>query len=159
MREGELLALTPADIDFKNKTVRINKSFAHQHGQDIIQTPKTPKSNRTINIPDSLCEILKKHISHLYSSNQRIFFDLNKHTLSRHLKTAAAVAGVKPIRIHDLRHSHAALLIEMGFSPLIIQERLGHEDIKTTLGTYGHLYPSKGNEVAQELNEMILRSK
>lgn len=58
---------------------------------------------------------------------------------------------VKRIRIHDLRHSHASLLIEMGFSPLLISERLGNENIDTTLQTYSHLYPNKHNEIADKL--------
>lgn len=69
---------------------------------------------------------------------------------------------VKKIRIHDLRHSHASLLIEMGFSPLLISERLGHENIETTLQTYSHLYPNKHSEVAErleKLNEKNLNSE
>lgn len=60
--------------------------------------------------------------------------------------------GVKVIRLHDLRHSHASLLIEMGFSPLVIADRLGHEKITTTLQIYSHLYPNKQAEVAEKLD-------
>ena len=63
-------------------------------------------------------------------------------------------SGVKRIRIHDLRHSHASLLIEMGFSPLLIAERLGHEKVETTLQTYSHLYPNKHSEVSDKLQEL-----
>ena len=59
--------------------------------------------------------------------------------------------GVKRIRIHDLRHSHASLLVELGFQPLAIAERLGHEKIETTLNTYSHLYPNKQAELADRL--------
>ena len=58
--------------------------------------------------------------------------------------------GAKRIRVHDLRHSHASLLIEKGFTPLLIAERLGHEKIETTLETYSHLFPNKQNEVASK---------
>ncbi|KAJ53625.1 phage integrase family site-specific recombinase [Clostridium tetanomorphum DSM 665] len=61
---------------------------------------------------------------------------------------------VKQIRIHDLRHSHASLLIELGFTPLLISERLGHEKVQTTLDTYSHLYPNKGDVVANKLNDL-----
>lgn len=64
-------------------------------------------------------------------------------------------ANIKHIRIHDLRHSHASLLIELGFSPLLISERLGHENIETTLQTYSHLYPNKHAEVAEKLQALI----
>ena len=80
---------------------------------------------------------------------------LNKYSLAKALKRAAAVAGIKPIRVHDLRHSHASLLIEIGFSPLLISERLGHENIETTLQIYSHLYPNKAGEVAAKLNAFL----
>ena len=64
-------------------------------------------------------------------------------------------SGVKKIRIHDLRHSHASLLVEMGFSPLLIAERLGHERVQTTMETYSHLYPNKQAEVASRLDGMM----
>lgn len=70
------------------------------------------------------------------------------------MKLGCKLSGVEQIRIHDLRHSHASLLIEMGFSPLLIKERLGHEDIKTTLQTYSHLYPSKQEELIDKLNDI-----
>ena len=70
------------------------------------------------------------------------------------MKLGCRLSGVEQIRIHDLRHSHASLLIEMGFSPLLIKERLGHEDIKTTLQTYSHLYPSKQEELIDKLNDI-----
>ena len=60
-------------------------------------------------------------------------------------------SGVKKSRVHDLRHSHASLLVELGCSPVLISERLGHEDIKTTFQTYSHLYPNKQNEVVKSL--------
>ena len=63
-------------------------------------------------------------------------------------------SGVERIRIHDLRHSHASLLIELGFSPLLIAERLGHENIETTLNTYSHLFPHKQAQLALELEKL-----
>jgi len=65
------------------------------------------------------------------------------------------LAGVHRIRIHALRHSHASLLISMGENPLIIKERLGHEEIETTLGTYGHLYPNSNFDVAHKLKGIL----
>ncbi|SHK60068.1 Phage integrase family protein [Megasphaera elsdenii] len=91
-------------------------------------------------------------MNRLYSPDQRIFFNLNKSSLTRKLKATALETGVKVIRLHDLRHSHASLLIEMGFSPLVIADRLGHEKITTTLQIYSHLYPNKQAEVAEKLD-------
>lgn len=67
----------------------------------------------------------------------------------------AGLAGVHRIKIHSLRHSHASLLISMGENPLLIKERLGHEKIQTTLGTYGHLYPNTNLEVANKLTGVL----
>ena len=69
----------------------------------------------------------------------------------KRLKKYEALTGVKPIRVHDIRHSHVAYLIYQGVEPLIIKERLGHKDIQMTLNTYGHLYPSQQKKVAEML--------
>ena len=79
-------------------------------------------------------------------------FPTSKHTLPRALEKLAGLADVHRIKIHALRHSHASLLISMGENPLLIKERLGHEKIQTTLGTYGHLYPNTNVEVAKKIN-------
>lgn len=73
----------------------------------------------------------------------------------RIIKRHASLAGVHRIRVHALRHSHASLLISLGENPLVIKERLGHEDIQTTLGTYGHLYPNMNFEAAKRLNGLV----
>ena len=70
------------------------------------------------------------------------------------LKKACELSGVKKIRIHDLRHSHASLLINLNFSPTLIADRLGHENVTTTLNIYGHLYPSKQAEVVEKLEKL-----
>ena len=70
------------------------------------------------------------------------------------MKQNAPAAGLDPIRLHDLRHSHASMLIDMGFDALEISERLGHESVKTTLDTYSHLYPDKNKKLAGALNKL-----
>ncbi len=156
IREGELLALTPADIDLDKKTLTVSKTYQRLKGEEIITTPKTSKSNRTIPIPDSLCKCLKEHMSRCYElqPTDRIF-PFTKSFLYREMNHGCKVSGVKKIRIHDLRHSHASLLIEMGASILLIAERLGHENVKTTMETYSHLYPNKQLEVVAQLDEFM----
>ena len=66
IREGELLALTPEDFDFEKQTVTINKSFQHLNGRDIITSPKTEKSNRTIKLPNFLCDEIQDYLKMLY---------------------------------------------------------------------------------------------
>ncbi len=156
IREGELLALTPADIDFTNKTVTINKSYQRLNNEDIITSPKTPKSNRVIPIPDGLCACLKEYMSHCYElqPGDRLF-PYTKFYLYHEMERGCKLSGVKRIRVHDIHHSHASLLVEMGFSPLLIAERLGHEKVQTTMDTYSHLYPNKQLEVARQLDGMM----
>ena len=71
------------------------------------------------------------------------------------MERGCKISGIKRIRVHDIRHSHASLLVEMGFSPLLIAERLGHERIQTTMETYSHLYPNKQIEVANQLDGLM----
>lgn len=82
--------------------------------------------------------------------NERMF-RFTKSYMEHEIVRGIKETGVKRIRIHDLRHSHASLLVELGFQPLAIAERLGHEKIETTLNTYSHLYPNKQAELADRL--------
>lgn len=152
VRMGELLALTPADFDFRRQTVTINKSYQRLKGRDVITSPKTIKSNRVIKMPEFLCEEMRDYIRMLYEvgANERIF-QITKSYLHHEMDRGAKEAGVKRIRIHDLRHSHISLLIEMGFSALAIADRVGHESIDITY-RYAHLFPNKQTEMANQLD-------
>ena len=152
IREGELLALTPSDIDFEKKTLTVNKSYQRLGKEDIITTPKTPKSIRTIPIPDGLCNCLQEYNG--LQKDDRLF-PYTKSFLYHEMEYGCKASGVKRIRVHDIRHSHASLLVEMGFSPLLIAERLGHEKVQTTMDTYSHLYPNKQVEVARQLDGIM----
>ena len=156
MREGELLALTPADIDLDKSTIRINKSYQRLNGEDVVTSPKTPKSNRVITIPAGLCNCLRSYMEQCYElqPDDRLF-PYTKHFLYHEMEDGCKASGVKRIRVHDIRHSHASLLVEMGFSPLLIAERLGHERVQTTMETYSHLYPNKQTEVARQLDGLM----
>ncbi|MBQ2923018.1 MAG: site-specific integrase [Clostridia bacterium] len=152
MRSGELLALTLNDFDFEERTVSINKNFARVDGEDLFLEPKTPKSRRKITLPQFVCDMVKDYADKLYGydPSDRLF-EITKHYLKSEMERGCKKTGVRLIRVHDIRHSHASLLIEMGFTPLLISERLGHESAVITLGTYAHLYPDKQNEVAARL--------
>lgn len=146
-REGEVLALTKNDIDFINNQIHINKTYYRAEGRDIITEPKTEQSVRTIDIPEFLKHEIKEYVDRLYKypDDERIFpivAEALQHKMKRHIEKA----GVKKIRVHDLRHSHVAYLINEGVDALIIK------DIKITLNTYGHLYPNKQKELAEMLN-------
>ena len=115
--------------------------------------PKTPKAKRCISIPDFLYDDINNYISKLYGlqNGDRIFY-FTKSALEKEIKRVSEKVGLEPIRVHDLRHSHASMLIEMGFDPIQIADRLGHESVKTTLDTYSHLYPDKDQKLADALN-------
>ena len=152
IREGELLALTPADFDFEKRTVSINKSYQRLNGEDLITTPKTEKSNRVITMPQFLTEEIQDYIKMLYGigPDDRMF-TVTKSYLHREMDRGAKEAGVPRIRIHDIRHSAVSLLIDMGFSATAIADRVGHESIDITYN-YAHLFPSKQAEMADKLN-------
>ena len=107
IREGELLALTPADFNFDKETVTINKSYQRLKGQDVITSPKTKKSNRTIKMPKFLCEEMKEYLGMLYGLKKKDrIFTVTKSYLHHEMDRGAKAAGVKRIRIHDLRHPY-----------------------------------------------------
>lgn len=153
MRLGELLALTSADIDLDKHTISITKSYQRLGKKDVVTPPKTPKSKRLITIPEFLVADIKDYMDSLYEvqEDDRLF-PVTKYFLEHEMQRGIKASGVKRIRIHDLRHSHASMLVELGFSPLEIADRLGHEKIETTLNTYSHLYPNKQVKIADRLD-------
>ena len=171
MRVGELLALTPADFDFEERSVSITKTFRRSGGRDIITPTKTKKSTRVVYVHDSLNEKVRKYIKSRAGSGTargedasagidltvtegtgagRIF-GFTSETLYGAMRRGSRQTQVKRIKLHDLRHSHASLLIEMNVTPLLIAERLGHEKVETTLNIYSHLYPNRQQELAGRL--------
>ena len=155
MREGELLALSPADIDFDNKLISINRTYQRIGGKDVFTSPKTRKSKRKIPIPDFLCQELSDYIQSRYmlDADERLF-PVTKSYLSHEMIRGCKNTGVKKIRIHDIRHSHASLLINQGCDALMLADRLGHEKVSTTLNTYSHLFPHKQQELVHSLESL-----
>lgn len=154
IRFGEFLALTPQDFDFSKNTLNIDKSLQRVKKQDVITPPKTEKSIRTIIMPDFVMNEVKNYMSKLYDlkENDRVF-PFTKSFINNAMARACKKSGVKRIRIHDIRHSHASYLINLGCAPLLISERLGHEKVQTTLSTYSHLYPNKHQEVVNMMQD------
>ena len=155
MREGELLALSPADIDLDNKTISINRTYQRIEGKDVFTSPKTRKSKRKIPIPDFLCQELSDYIQSRYmpDADERLF-PVTKSYLSHEMIRGCKNTDVKKIRIHDIRHSHASLLINQGCDALMLADRLGHEKVSTTLNTYSHLFPHKQQELVHSLESL-----
>lgn len=103
-------------------------------------------------MPDFLCDEIQDYFKQLYGleSDSRIF-PLTKYTLKRGMAFGCKASGVKVIRIHDLRHSHVSLLINMGYSAVAIGNRVGHESVEITY-RYAHLFPTVQKEMADKLN-------
>lgn len=157
LRIGEFLGLTLEDFDFKANTININKSIQHRSAKNIIVTPpKTENSIRVIYMPVNVMEEIQTYAKRIYgiSPTDRLF-TFTKSLVSGTIKRASEAAGIPRIRIHDLRHSHVSLLIDMGFSPHLIAERIG-DTVQMVNNTYGHLYPAKHQEVAERLNQLIV---
>ena len=122
-------------------------------GRDVITEPKTPRSKRSITIPQFLVIDLQDYVNSMYGvEKEDRLFPITKYYLEHEMQRGIKQSGVKRIRIHDIRHSHASMLVELGFSPLEIANRLGHEKIETTLNTYSHLYPNKQEQLADRLD-------
>ena len=159
IRCGELLALTRGDFDLEKRTLRINKTYQVVNGEAMTTSPKTEKSNRTIELPQFLCDEMADYFDSIYGlDNTSRIFPVSKSYLHHEMDRGAKEAGVKRIRIHDLRHSSCALLIELGYSPIQIAERLGHETVTIT-ERYSHLYPSVQRMMADRLNDAFLTSE
>lgn len=155
MRVGELLALTLNDIDFKNNTISINKTYYKIPGKEMINPPKTESSERIIDIPEFLTDEIKDYVSHLYKPDPETRLFQHSSEYVRHvLKRRAEKAGVKVIRVHDLRHSHASTLINLGANPVLVAERLGHESPSITMKTYAHLFPSSQADIVNKIEKV-----
>ena len=152
-RIGELLALTPKDIDFDRNQFSITKTDYRTERQDVITEPKTKQSVRVVEIPEFLKQEIKDFVDRHYGmpEDERLF-PIVQEAVQHKMKRQMEKAGVKKIRVHDLRHSHVAYLINKGVEPILIKERVGHKDIRITLNTYGHLYPNQQRKVADLLD-------
>lgn len=153
-RKGELLALTWSDIDFDNNTININKTEYNRQ----VTTTKTKSSTRIVLMPSHVMGILKKLENRAKPKKTYVVFgefnnSISTTTLDRAYDRYIKASGVKRIRLHDFRHSHASYLINKGYVISMIAARLGHGDVATTLNTYGHLYPSTEKEAVLAMED------
>lgn len=156
MRFGELLALTLSDLNFSKNTISITKSLQHRTNGDLITPPKTDNGIRVITMPAAIMQEVQEYTEKIYGihPHDRIF-TFTRMLIRGNMQRGSAAAEIPFIRIHDLRHSHVSLLINMGFTPHLIAERIG-DTVQMVNNTYGHLYPNKHNEVAEKLNQIIV---
>ncbi|WP_042348308.1 tyrosine-type recombinase/integrase [Bacillus massiliigorillae] len=175
IRKGEAMALQEEDIDFENNLIHINKTLLYHlsNDEDAFGPPKTDKSYRKIKIDDFLANELKKRIlenkknkllfGDKYSKLNFVFCKPNgKRLRSRTLQTALErimkKCEVSKICIHDMRHTHAVMLLESGVTLKEIQDRLGHKDIMTTGNIYSHVTEKMENEAVSKFAEYMADS-
>ena len=152
MRKGELLALTWADLDFENNTINVDKTEYNRK----VTTTKTEASRRKILMPRIVMKLLQKiKLERNPKLNYVVFGEIKDSisttTLDRRFEKYVKNSGVKKIRLHDFRHSHASYLINKGTIISVIAARLGHSDVATTLNTYSHLYPTTEKEAVLDM--------
>lgn len=172
LREGEALALKWSDIDLENKRISIAKTVARIHGKQIIQSPKTKTSIRTVLIDNMTLSILKK-----WKKDQiKIYFKNGKHfegddnfvftnesadwvqtqNFTRYFKRFIQDHGLKAITPHGLRHTHASLLFAAKVDPKSISDRLGHSSVKITLDLYTHIADEQRTDAIDKLIEYMI---
>lgn len=157
-RIGEVLALRLDDINFKNSTIKVDETKTFVTKDAIVNSPKTEKSNRVVDMPQSVMQILKKHIKTLYGIEDRDFiYSRHQSSIRESLKSHLKKAGLKDIRIHDLRHSHVSMLIHMNVNVVDIANRVGHDNPTTTLNIYSHMYSNNGKKIADLLENNITK--
>lgn len=159
IRIGEACALTISDFNFDNNTVSISKNYVVIKGKEFIHSTKTDGSDRVIKLPPTVMNKIREYYFQLYDKNTTTrLFNLTEQCYRDCLNRNSKKAGVKKIRLHDLRHSHASMLIHMNVPIKQISERLGHENITTTLNTYAHIYKEAEEELADKLDELAVTS-
>lgn len=156
MRLGELLALTISDVNFEDGTITVDESLARLDGEDIITAPKTESSIRVITIHQELQDELKDYIESIYRARPttRLFAGRTKSFFEHEMKRGIKLSGVKKITVHCTRHSHASMLVQMGFSPIEIAKRLGHGKVTTTIETYYHQSMDAQMKIANRLGKV-----
>jgi integrase len=166
MRRSELLGLRWSDIELLTGQVSVQRGLHQAKDRSYYYSePKTAKSRRVIDLPPSVIIALSKHweTSKLPEGKKSLVFctakgkELRPNTISQIWSHCCKKAGVKVIRLHDARHTHATLLLKQGVHPKIVQERLGHSNIAMTLDTYSHVTPSMQKAAAQLFDDLITK--
>ncbi len=168
MRPGEALGLKWEDIDFHKGRVSIRRTMTRD---GRLEEPKTPGSRRVISLPKSVLIDLKNHRRNQleeklrakeYNDQGLVFANENggpvnyRNLIRRHFKPLLKRAGLpEDIRLYDLRHTCATLLLAAGENPKVVSERLGHSSVTLTLDTYSHVLPDLQQRAADKLERLL----
>ncbi len=151
--------------------IYVNRSL-HQlkNGSFIFTQPKSAKSSRTIALTPSTILMLREYqekqklehemLGTSLADGDLVFSNLEgkplrPNTITRAWTTLAAKCGLKVIRLHDARHTHASLMLKQGIHPKVVQERLGHSSIQMTIDTYSHVAPGIQEAAAKRFDEIL----
>jgi integrase len=178
MRPEEYLALQWKDVDLKSGFVVVQRTLTWRRkgGGYYFDEPKTAQSRRTIPLPAGLLSLVVEHkrkqseerlkVGPKYHNLGLVFATteggplMNRNLLRRHFKPILHRAGLpKTIRMYDLRHSCATLLLTAQENPKVVSERLGHASITLTLDTYSHVLPSMQQAATDKLDKLLFASK
>ncbi len=173
MRRSELLALRWSDVDLLMGQISVNRSLHHLRDRSLVfRAPKTARGRRTIALPPSAALVLKEHkerqgdmhlaLGTLPQESGLIFSQpdgapMLPDTVSHAWSKLARRLGLGATRLHDARHTHASLMLKQGIHPKVVQERLGHASIQTTLDTYSHVAPGLQEAAALRFDEALNR--
>lgn len=152
MRKAELLGLKWTDIDWDNQTIQVQRNLVRVGGKTIVKDTKTRGSRRSIPVDKTVMDRLRSMKA--ISKSEYVFTKqdgknpMDPSTVTHQFARVAASAGVPGLRFHDLRHTHATMLLSLGAYPKVIQERLGHSTIATTMDIYSHVAPTMQREAA-----------
>lgn len=162
-RFGELAGLKTHRLDLLRRTLTVTESLSEVRGQVRLAPPKTAAARRQLALPKFLTEELNHHLAIWPPTAEGFVFSspqggpLLRRNFRRRTWLPAVRASVdEPMRFHDLRHTHAAMLIAQGEHPKVIQNRLGHSSIKVTLDTYGHLFDGLDEAAAERLDAAFI---
>ncbi|WP_191556573.1 site-specific integrase [Metabacillus idriensis] len=173
MRKGEFLGLRWSDVNFESGNIQVTQTMTYD-GVFTFSDPKTTNSVRTIAIDQDLITELKRHKAIQSQFKLAIGKGYNDHdlvccredgspiyprTLAFHFLSVIKKADIPIIRIHDMRHTHFTLLLELGEHPKIVSERAGHSSVKITLDVYSHVTPNMQQETASKFNNAIKNKK
>jgi integrase len=159
-REGEVLGIHVEDCDLQNRAVNVQHQVVTVKGGMIISEPKTKTSRRVVTLPTMAYNALKVHLEQLQQKQGLIFTTSSGRPISprnfiRHFKKTIKEAGLPDLTVHQIRHSHASLLLASGENPKLVQERLGHSTIGMTLDLYSHSIPGLQQGVAKRLDDLM----
>lgn len=171
LRQGELLGLKWADVDWDNSTLQVQRQLQYMNGEFVFSEPKSQKARRTVALPALAVAALKTHkakqaaerlaLGPVWEDNDLVFTSeagapLHKSSLRiRSFNPILERAGVPKVRFHDLRHTAATLLLARGVHPKLVQEQLGHSQISLTLDTYSHVLPTMKKDVAAQMDAIL----